>query len=165
VLKFNQGDLIMNRRSFLGGLVALASSSVFAYEDVAEKARLLAHSKMRYASDSQIHGVVHKAETVAQAYARGFGDCEEFALAYRHELIQMGVSADRIGVYWCKVHESEAHCVAVLDKNIVLCCLAGVRTVERRPDLSRFRKYEGETEQELVASIQIGRGNPAHGIL
>lgn len=157
----------MNRRSFLGGLVAIASSSVFAssVEDLAEKARMIVHSKIRYASDSQIHGVVHKAETVAQAYARGFGDCEEFALAYRHELIQLGVSADRIGIYWCKVHETEAHCVAVLDKNIVLCCLAGVRTVERRPDLSRFRKYEGENEQELVVSIQLGRGHPAHGIL
>lgn len=157
----------MNRRSFLGGLVALASSSVFAssVEDLAEKARMIVHSKLRYASDSQIHGVSHKAETVAQAYARGFGDCEEFALAYRHELISLGVSADRIGIYWCKVHEIDAHCVAVLDKNIVLCCLAGVRTVERRTDLSRFRKYEGETENELVSSIQIGRGHPAHGIL
>lgn len=157
----------MNRRSFLGGLVALASSSVFASspEELAEKARMIVHSKMRYASDSQIHGVVHKAETVAQAYQRGFGDCEEFALAYRHELIQMGVHQDRIGIYWCKVHEIDAHCVAVLDKSLVLCCLASVRTVERRTDLSRFRKYEGETENELVASIQLGRGHPAHGIL
>ena len=156
----------MNRRSFLvGALASLAPSSIFATEDVAERARLIVHSKMRYASDSQIHGVVHKAETVAQAYARGFGDCEEFALAYRHELIQLGISQDRVGIYWCKVNEVEAHCVAVLDKNIVLCCLAGVRTVERRPDLSRFRKYEGENEQELVASIQLGRGHPAHGIL
>jgi hypothetical protein len=157
----------MNRRSFLGGLVAFASSSVFAssWEELAEKARMVVHSKIRYASDSQIHGVIHRAETVSQAYARGVGDCEEFALAYRHELIQMGVSPERIGVYWCKVNDVDAHCVAVLDKNIVLCCLAGVRTVERRSDLSRFRKYEGETEQELVASIQIGRGNPAHGIL
>lgn len=155
----------MNRRSFLGGLVALASSSVFASEDVAEKARMIVHSKMRYASDLSVHGVAHRAETVSQAYARGFGDCEEFALAYRHELIQMGVHQDRIGVYWCKVNEIEAHCVAVLDKSLVLCCLASVRTVERRTDLSRFRRYEGETEQELVASIQLGRGNPAHGIL
>ena len=157
---------MLSRRNFLAFAASFAASSVVKAEDiesVCDRARETVNRKLRYRTDMETFGVINRVETVAQAYARGTADCEEFALAYRHELIQLGVAAERIGIYWCRVNTGEAHAVCIVDKEYVLCCYlpSSVRTVARRPDLSSFRKYYGETEAALVVSIQNGEAASA----
>lgn len=158
----------MNRRSFLAGLFAVAASTQVKAEDImslCERAQQIVNTKLRYAPDMVVHGVNNKVETVAQAYARGYGDCEEFALCYRHELIQLGVDAARIKIVYCYVRDVGAHAICVVDNTIAVCCYLpnSVRTLARRPDLiphpriGEFRAYPGNTEAELVDSISRGR--------
>lgn len=158
----------MNRRSFLAGLFAVAASTQVKAEDImnlCERAQQIVNTKLRYASDMVVHGVNNKVETVAQAYARGYGDCEEFALCYRHELIQLGVDASRIKIVYCYVRDVGAHAICVVDNTIAVCCYLpnSVRTLARRPDLiphpriGEFLAYPGSTETELVDSISKNR--------
>lgn len=158
----------MNRRSFLAGLFAAAVSTQVKAEDImvtCERAQYRVNCKLRYATDMQVHGVIQKVETVAQAYARGFGDCEEFALCYRHELIQQDVAPERIKIVYCAVNGTEAHAICVVDNSIVIDCYLpnSVRPLSRRPDLGphpkvgKFLAYIGNTELELVDALQRGR--------
>lgn len=158
----------MNRRSFLAGLFAVAASTQVKAEDIqttCERAQYRVNCKLRYATDMQIHGVNHRVETVAQAYARGLGDCEEFALCYRHELIEQGVDAARIKIVYCMVEFVGAHAICVVDNTIAICCYLpnSVRPLSRRPDLiphpkvGKFLAYTGDTESELVESISSQR--------
>lgn len=158
----------MNRRSFLAGMFAVAASTQVKAEDImnlCERAQFAVNQKLKYATDMQVHGVVNKVETVAQAYARGLGDCEEFALCYRHELIQMGVDSKRIKIVYCAVNGTEAHAICVVDDTIVIDCYLpnSVRPLSRRPDLGphpkvgQFLSYSGNTESELVENISRGR--------
>lgn len=158
----------MNRRSFLAGLFAVAASTQVKAEDImnlCERAQQIVNTKLRYASDTVVHGVNNKVETVAQAYARGYGDCEEFALCYRHELLNLGVDAARIKIVYCYVRDVGAHAICVVDNTIAVCCYLpnSVRTLARRPDLiphpriGEFLAYPGVTEAELVDSISKNR--------
>ena len=158
----------MNRRSFLAGLFAVAASTQVKAEDImttCERAQYRVNQKLRYATDMQAHGVIQKVETVAQAYARGFGDCEEFALCYRHELIQQGVDAARIKIVYCAVVNVGAHAICVVDDAIAICCYLpnSVRPLSRRPDLiphpkvGEFVSYVGNSESELINAIARGR--------
>mgnify|MGYP005606656117 FL=1 len=158
----------MNRRSFLAGLFAVAASTQVKAEDIlttCERAQYRVNCKLRYATDMQVHGVIQKVETVAQAYARGFGDCEEFALCYRHELIKQGVAPERIKIVYCAVVNVGAHAICVVDDTIAICCYLpnSVRPLSRRPDLiphpkvGEFVSYVGNSESELVNSIARGR--------
>lgn len=158
----------MNRRSFLAGLFAVAASTQVKAEDImnlCERAQFAVNQKLRYATDMQVHGVVQKVETVAEAYARGWADCEEFALCYRQELIQQGVAPERIKIVYCSVVNVGAHAICVVDNTIVIDCYLpnSVRTLARRPDLiphpkvGEFVSYVGTTESELVAAIARGR--------
>mgnify|MGYP000107701829 CR=1 FL=1 len=158
----------MNRRSFLAGLFAVAASTQVKAEDIqslCERAQYNVNQKLRYATDMQVHGVIQKVETVAQAYARGFGDCEEFALCYRHELLLLGVDSERIKIVYCAVVDQGAHAICVVDDLIAICCYLpnSVRPLSRRPDLiphpkiGYFLAYRGTTEAELVDSISRNR--------
>ena len=158
----------MNRRSFIAGLFAVAASTQVKAEDImttCERAQYRVNQKLRYATDMQAHGVIQKVESVAQAYARGFGDCEEFALCYRHELIQQGVAPERIKIVYCAVVDQGAHAICVVDDIIAICCYLpnSVRPLSRRPDLiphpkiGYFLAYRGTTEEELVDSISRDR--------
>lgn len=158
----------MNRRSFISGLFAAAVSTQVKAEDImttCERAQYRVNCKLRYATDLQTHGVIQKVETVAQAYARGYADCEEFSLCYRHELIQQGVAPERIKIVYCAVNGTEAHAICVVDNLIVVDCYLpnSVRTLARRPDLGphprvgAFIAYAGNTEAELVDSISKNR--------
>ena len=158
----------MNRRSFLAGLFAVAASTQVKAEDImttCERAQYRVNCKLRYATDMQAHGVIQKVETVAQAYARGFGDCEEFALCYRHELIQQGVAPERIKIVYCSVVNVGAHAICVVDDIIAICCYLpnSVRPLSRRPDLIPHPKvgevvsYVGNSESELINAIARGR--------
>ena len=154
---------MLNRRSFIAAaLAAVVSTTVKAadIETLCETAQRIVNSRLRYQTDMQTFGLPQKVETVAQAYARGVGDCEEFALAYRHELIVLGVAPERIRVYWCRVNTGEAHAVAIVDGTYVVDCYLpnSVRSISRRPDLSEFRLFAGQdSEENLVAAIQQGR--------
>ena len=158
----------MNRRSFIAGVFAAAVSAQVKAEDIqttCERAQYRVNQKLRYATDMQVHGMVQKVETVAEAYARGWADCEEFSLCYRHELIQQGVAPERIKIVYCSVVNVGAHAICVVDNTIVIDCYLpnSVRTLARRPDLvphpkvGEFVSYVGNTESELVAAIARGR--------
>lgn len=155
----------MNRRSFIAGLFAVAASTQVKAEDIqtlCERAQRTVNSKLRYATDFQIHGVVQIVESVAQAYARGWGDCEEFSLCYRHELVLLGVAPERIKIVYCVVNGHEAHAICVVDDSIVIdCYLANsVRPLSRRPDLGphpkigKYLAWPGNTEEELVFNLR-----------
>ena len=154
---------MLNRRSFLTGLFAAAvvpTVKAADLETLCEEAQRRVNARLRYRTDAENFGVAQKVETVAQAYARGFGDCEEFALAYRHELLALGVPAEKIQIFWCRVNNGEAHAVCVVDGTYVVDCYLpnSVRTLARRPDLSSFRLFDGQdSEESLVAAIQMGR--------
>lgn len=158
----------MNRRSFLAGLFAIAASTQVKAENIlelCERAQRIVNTKLRYATDLQVHGVANKVETVAQAYARGWADCEEFALCYRHELIQMGVAPERMKIVYCVVEHQGGHAICLVDDLIVVDCYLpnSVRPLSRRPDLlphpsiGKFLSYSGTTESELVESISKNR--------
>lgn len=158
----------MNRRSFLAGMFAVAASTQVKAEDImnlCERAQFAVNQKLRYATDMQVHGVIQKVESVAQAYARGWADCEEFALCYRHELINLGVDASRIKIVYCSVVNVGAHAICVVDDTIVIDCYLpnSVRSLSRRPDLiphpkvGEFVSYVGNSESELINAIARGR--------
>lgn len=147
----------MNRRSFIAGLFAAAVVPAVKAADtltICEGVQRLVNFKLRYRSDMEIHGVHHRVESVAQAYARGFGDCEEFALCYRHELIAQGVDAKRIKICWCRVN-GEAHCICLVDDLYVIdtTLMSSVREIHRRPDITNLRQYAGLDESGLVYAI------------
>ena len=147
----------MNRRSFIAGLFAAAVVPAVKAADVlalCEGVQRFVNLKLRYRSDMEIHGVHHRVESVAQAYARGFGDCEEFALCYRHELIAQGLDAKRIKICWCRVN-GEAHCICLVDDLYVIdtTLMSSVREISRRPDITNIRQYAGLDESGLVYAI------------
>lgn len=155
----------MNRRSFIAGLFAVAASTQVNASDIqalCELAQRTVNSKLRYATDFQIHGVVHAVESVVQAYARGWGDCEEFSMCYRHELILLGVAPERIKIVYCVVHGIEPHAICVVDGCLVVDCYLpnSVRPLSRRPDLSpppkigKYVAWSGNTEEELIFSLR-----------
>ena len=154
---------MLNRRSFIAGLFAAAvvpAVKAADLETLCEEAQRRVNLRLRYRTDMETFGVAQKVETVAQAYARGTGDCEEFALAYRHELIALGVPSEKIQIFWCRVNTGEAHAVCVVNNEYVVDCYLpnSVRTLARRPDLSSFRLFDGQdSEENLVAAIQMGR--------
>lgn len=149
-------------------MFAVAASTQVKAEDImslCERAQFAVNQKLLYATDMQVHGVVQKVESVAQAYARGWADCEEFALCYRHELINLGVDAARIKIVYCSVVNVGAHAICVVDDAIAICCYLpnSVRPLSRRPDLiphpkvGEFVAYVGNTESELINAIACGR--------
>ena len=157
----------MNRRSFLSALLAASLSTQVKAEDIqalCEKAQQIVNSKLTYATDMEVFGLSQVVENVKQAYKRGKGDCEEFAICYRHELIQLGVSPSRIKIVYCYVEFVGAHAICVVDNTLVIDCYLpnSVRPLSRRPDLipspkvGKFLAYTGETEAQIVESIKNG---------
>lgn len=152
----------MKRRFFI--LVPLIHFSTHAIpiQELCQTALLTVNSKLQYKSDDEAFGINQHTDDVQTAYDRGYGDCEEFSLCYRHELILLGVDQARIKLLYCSIRNTTAHAVCLVDDEFVLCCLLNsVRTMHNRYDLvphqsvGHFAFYPGNTERELINSINF----------
>lgn len=150
----------MNRRFFILGTICFGAKSESLLE-ICETVLTTVNSNLLYFSDLEKYGVEQYTDTVKSAYGKGFGDCEEFSLCYRHELIKLGVSPSRIKLVYCSVRNTTAHVFCLVDDKFVLCCLMNsIRTLEKRHDLTphrllgKFVFYKGDTEIQLINSIE-----------
>lgn len=150
----------MKRRFFILGSIIHFSTNASSIHELCKIALDTVNSKLRYRTDLELFGVEQHTDDVTAAYTRGHGDCEEFSLCYRHELIKLGVDHSRIKLLYCSIRNTTAHAVCLVDDKYVMCCLLNsVRTMSQRHDLEphvtvgSFAYYEGSTEQELVNSI------------
>jgi len=150
----------MKRRFFILGSLIHFSTHAISTLELCEIALGVVNSKLRYRTDLEVFGVEQHTDDVQTAYNRGYGDCEEFSLCYRHELIKLGVDHSRIKLLYCSIRNTTAHAVCLVDDKYVMCCLLNsVRTMSQRYDLEPhttvglFAYYDGSTEQELVNSI------------
>lgn len=150
----------MKRRFFILGSLVHFSTQAIPIHDLCKIALDTVNSKLRYRTDLEAFGVEQHTDDVKTAYNRGYGDCEEFSLCYRHELILLGINPTRIKLIYCSIRKTTAHAVCLIDDKYVMCCLLNsIRTMSQRYDLEphvtvgSFAYYDGSTEQELVNSI------------